>query len=177
MKSLKKPKKQHLTLFIFSSLLSAIPAQAATDLEAQESFARARAKNHQKATDQAGHENHVDKSLEFHGIFYGFLPCKDCTGIKATLSLKQNNNYLLVTQPAKESSKEFYEKGKYNWNNENKTLVLTPRKGGTITRYYQIENEGTLIQLNDDGTRMANDSDRYMMQSSDTVKSREVHIH
>lgn len=177
MRSLKKPIKHHLALFVFSSLLSAIPALAATDLEAQESFARARAKNHQKQTDHAAHENPTDKSLEFHGIFYGFLPCKDCTGIKATLSLKQNNNYLLVTQPAKESSKEFYEKGKYSWNNDTQTVVLTPRKGGTLTRYYHIEDEGTLIQLNDDGTRMADDSDRYIMQSSDTVKSREIHIH
>jgi uncharacterized lipoprotein NlpE involved in copper resistance len=150
---------------------------AATDLEAQQSFARARAKNHQKPTDHSAHENHTDKSLEFRGIFYGFLPCDDCTGIKATLSLKQNNNYLLVTQPAKESSREFYEKGKYNWNDENHTVVLTPTKGGTVTRYYHIENEGTLIQLNDDGTRMVNESDRYVLRSSDTVKSREVHIH
>jgi hypothetical protein len=176
MRSLKKTIKTHLALFLFSSLLFTIPALAATDLDAQQSFARARAKIHQNETNHAAHENPTDKSLEFHGIFYGFLPCMDCTGIKATLSLKQNNNYLLVTQPAKESSKEFYEKGKYSWNNDTQTVVLTPRKGGTITRYYHIENEGTLIQLNEDGTRMA-DSDRYIMQSSDTVKSREVHIH
>ncbi|NOT11241.1 MAG: copper resistance protein NlpE [Methylococcaceae bacterium] len=169
--------KNQLALFLFTSLLSAIPAMAATDLEAQQSFVRARAKNYQKATDHTAHENPTDKSLAFHGIFYGFLPCKDCTGIKATLSLKQNNIYLLVTQPAKESSKEFYEKGKYSWNDENHTVVLTPTKGGTSTRHYHIENEGTLIQLNDDGTRMINDADRYILRSSDTVKSREVHIH
>lgn len=177
MRVLKKQLKYNLALFLFSSLLSAIPAMAATDLEAQESFARALAKNHQKETDHAAHENHTDKSLEFHGVFYGFLPCNDCNGIKTTLSLIQNNNYLLVTQYAKESSREFYEKGKYSWNDENHTIVLTPRKGGTSTRHYHIENEGTLIQLNDDGTRMTNEADRYVLQRSDTVKSREIHIH
>jgi hypothetical protein len=177
MRALKKPLKQNLALFLISSLLSAIPAMAATDLEAQESYARALAKSHQKESDHAAHVNNTDKSLEFHGVFYGFLPCNDCTGIKATLSLKQNNNYLLVTQPAKESSREFYEKGKYSWNDEDRTVVLTPKKGGTSIRHYRIENEGTLIQLNDDGTRMTNEADRYVLQRSDTAKTREVHIH
>jgi len=177
MRALKKQLKHNLALFLFSSMLSAIPAMAATDLEAQESFARARANSHQKDTDHAAHANPIDKSLDFHGVFYGFLPCKDCTGIKATLSLKQKNNYLLVTQPARESSREFYEKGKYSWNDENHTVVLTPSKGGTSTRHYHIENEGSLIQLNDDGTRMTNEADRYVLQRSDTVKSREIHMH
>jgi len=82
-----------------------------------------------------------------------------------------------VTQPARESSREFYEKGKYSWNDENHTVVLTPSKGGTSTRHYHIENEGSLIQLNDDGTRMTNEADRYVLQRSDTVKSREIHMH
>ena len=177
MRALKNQLKQNLALFLISSLLSASPAMAATDLEAQESFARARAKIHQKEIDHSTHESQTDKSLEFHGVFYGFLPCNDCTGIKTTLSLKQKNNYLLVTQYAKESSREFYEKGKYSWNDENHTVVLTPSKGGTSTRHYHIENEGTLIPLNDDGTRMTNEANRYVLQRSDTVKSREIHMH
>jgi len=168
--------KQNLALLLIVGLFFNLPALAATDLEAQQGFARALAKNHQKNPNHASHENSSDKSLDFRGIFYGFLPCKDCTGIKATLSLKQNNNYLLVTQPAKESSREFYEKGKYSWNDKDQTVVLTPRAGST-TRYYRIENEGTLIQMNDNGTRMVNQSDRYTLKRSDMAKSREVHIH
>jgi uncharacterized lipoprotein NlpE involved in copper resistance len=177
MRALKKKLKHNLALLLFSSVFSAMPAMAATDLEAQEGFVRAIAKSHQKEADHSAHVNPPDKSLEFHGVFYGFLPCNDCTGIKTTLSLKQKNNYLLVTQYARESSREFYEKGKYSWNDENHTVVLTPSKGGTSTRRYHIENEGTLIQLNDDGTRMTDEAERYVLQRSDTVKSREVHIH
>lgn len=174
MRALNKQLKRYLALFLFSSLLSSIPAMAATDLEAQESFARARAQSQQKGADHdAAHENHVDESQEFHGVFYGYLPCNDCAGVKTTLSLQQKNNYLLVTQPAKESSREFYERGKYRWNDEDRTVVLTPKKGGMSTRRYQIEDEGTLIQLNDDGIKM----DRFVLQRSDAVKSREVHIH
>jgi uncharacterized lipoprotein NlpE involved in copper resistance len=165
--------KHNLALLLFSSLLAASPAMAATDLEAQETFARARAKTPQKEMDHTTHENHADKSQEFRGIFYGYLPCSDCDGVKTTLSLKQKNNYLLVTQPAKASSREYYERGKYSWDDENRTVVLTPTKGGTKTRRYHIENEGTLVQLNDDGIKMKD----YVLQSSDTYKSREVHIH
>jgi uncharacterized lipoprotein NlpE involved in copper resistance len=177
MRVIKEQLNHKLALFLFGSLLSAIPAMAATDLEAQEGFAKARAERQRKETDHAAHENHADKSQEFHGIFYGYLPCNDCSGIKTTLSLKQNYNYLLVTQPARESSREFYERGKYSWNDETHTVVLTPTKGGTKTRRYHIENEGTLIQLNDDGTKITKEADRYILRSSDTYKSREVHIH
>jgi uncharacterized lipoprotein NlpE involved in copper resistance len=169
--------KHNLALFLFGSLLSAAPAMAATDIEAQEGFARARSNNQQAGTDHSAHQNHADQSQEFHGIFYGFLPCSDCTGVKTTLSLKQKNSYLLVTQPARESSREFYERGKYKWDDENRTVVLTPTKGGTKSRRYHIEDEGTLIQLNEDGTRITQEADRYILRSSDIYKSREVHIH
>jgi hypothetical protein len=177
MQALKKQLKQSLTLIFFGTLLLALhPATAATDQADQEKLLRARVLSRQQDTDHAAHLTPIDKSLEFHGVFYGYLPCNDCDGIKATLSLKQNNNYLLVTQPARDSSREFYEKGKYSWNDENRTVVLTSKNESNI-RQYRIEDEGTLIQLNSDGSRMAGDTDRYTLRRSDTVKSREVHIH
>ena len=176
MQAQKKHTLPKLTLLFFSMLLSANYSMAATDLTAQESYARALAKNHQQDTDHADHKP-IEKSLDFHGVFYGFLPCKDCNGIKTTLSLKQNNNYLLVTQPAKESSKEFYEKGKYSWDDEHHTVVLTPRND-SATRQYQIKDEGTLILLNSNGTQMTGgQADSYTLRRSDMAKTREVHIH
>jgi uncharacterized lipoprotein NlpE involved in copper resistance len=81
------------------------------------------------------HGNHskntkiVDKNQkQFHGVFYGYLPCEDCDGVQTTLSLKNKNNYLLVTQPAKASSREFFDKGKYIWDEETSTVTLTSRK-------------------------------------------------
>jgi uncharacterized lipoprotein NlpE involved in copper resistance len=169
--------KYPLALFLFGGLLFAAPAMAATDVEAQEGFAKARSGRQQTATDHSAHQSHADASQEFHGIFYGYLPCDDCAGVKTTLSLKQKNSYLLVTQPARESSREFYERGKYDWDDEKRTVVLTPTKGGTKPRRFHIEDEGTLIQLNEDGSRISRDADRYILRSSDTYKSREVHIH
>jgi uncharacterized lipoprotein NlpE involved in copper resistance len=178
MRALKKLLKQNLTLIFFGSLLLALhPAMAESDMQIQEKVLKARELANQQNTDHAAHANSMDKSLEFRGVFYGFLPCNDCNGIKTTLSLKQNYNYLLVTQPARESSREYYEKGKYSWNDENHTVVLTPRKESGI-RQYHIENEGTLVQLSSDGARMTGDeADRYILRRSDMVKSREVHIH
>jgi len=169
-------KKHTLTLFLITSL-AAVPAMAATDMNARDTFAKALAKNHEKEMDHSTHQNPTDKSLEFHGVFYGYVPCNDCDGIKMTLSLKQKNNYLLVTQPARDSSKEFYEKGKYSWNDENNTVVLTPTKGGTVTRHYRIEDEGTLIELDDEGIPMIHKGERYILERSDSAKTREVHIH
>jgi uncharacterized lipoprotein NlpE involved in copper resistance len=177
MQAQKKHTLPKLTLIFFSLLLSANHAMAATDLSAQEGYARALAKNHQQDTDHSAHVAPIDKSQDFHGVFYGFLPCKNCNGIKTTLSLKQNNLYLLVTQPAKESSKEFYEKGKYTWNDENHTVVLTPRTDAPASQY-QIQDEGTLILLNSDGTPMTGGrADSYTLRRSDSAKTREVHIH
>ena len=176
MKALKKRTIQNLTVIFFSTLFAANAAMAATDLTAQESYARALAKNHQQETDHSAHENPIDKSQDFHGVFYGFLPCNDCNGIKTTLSLKQKNNYLLVTQPARESSREYYEKGKYVWDDKKNTVVLTSRTDSSI-RQYLIKDEGTLILLNSDGSSMSKKSDDYTLIRSDSAKTREVHIH
>ncbi len=178
MKTLKKQLKQNLTFGFFGVLLFANAVNAATDLSAQQKFLEAKVMSHQQGAEHANHLTPVEESKKFRGIFYGFLPCGNCNGIKATLSLKDNNNYLLVTQPAKESSREFYEKGKYIWDDETKRVVLMPRENAESTKQYIIKDEGTLIQLNDDGQPFAGEKENsYILRRSDTVKSREVHIH
>jgi len=178
MQPLKKQLKQNLALILLGGLFSAYhPAMAKTDFEAQEKYLKARVNSHQQEMDHSAHTNPIDKSLDFHGVFYGYLPCNDCNGIKTTLSLKQNNNYLLVTQPARESSREFYEKGKYSWDDEKRVVVLTPNKEAAVHQY-RIEDDGTLIQLNSDGAKMPSElTERYTLRRSDMAKTREVHIH
>lgn len=174
MQVVKKSFKRKLPLILLSILaLTSTTVLAATDLTAQENYLRARVINHQ----HDAHVTPVEKSKEFHGVFYGFLPCNDCNGIKVTLSLKQNNHYLLVTQPARESSREFFEKGKYDWNDETNTVTLTPRDG-EVEKRYLIKDEGTIALLNDDGKPFTGEkAEKYTLRRSDTVKSREVHIH
>lgn len=166
------------TLVFFGVLFLANSTFAATDISAQKKFLEARVSNHQQENEHANHLMPVDENKRFHGIFYGFLPCQNCNGIKATLSLKDNNNYLLVTQPAKESAREFYEKGKYSWDDENQLVLLTPKNSESNTKMYRIKDAGTLIQLNDEGQEFKGDkADNYILRSSDTIQTREVHIH
>ena len=177
MQALNNPLKKNLTILFLGILFSSNHVMAATDITAQENFAKARVKSLEKNMDHSKHFEAIDKNLDFHGVFYGYLPCNDCNGIKSTLSLKQKNNYLLVTQPAKESSREIYEKVKYEWNEDTHTVVLTAKNTSSV-RQYQIKDEGTLILLNSDGSPMSKaKSDDYTLVRSDSAKTREVHIH
>ncbi len=178
MQPLKQQLKPYAALVLAMVIAAPQTVMAETDMQQQEKVLRAREMNAQQQAGHADHKAPTDASQEFRGVFYGYLPCDDCNGIKTTLSLKQKNNYLLVTQPARESSREYYEKGKYHWDEENKVVVLTPRKGGTAVRKYQIDNDSTLIQLNGDGSAISDGAEsRYTLRRSDTYKSREVHIH
>ena len=178
MKALTILLKQKLTLILLSIfIISFNPAMAKSDKEAMGDVQRAR----ELARQKGGHSKHmkpVDESQQFRGVYYGYLPCKDCAGIKMTLSLKNKKNYLLVTQYAQESIREFYEKGKYAWDDKSRTVTLTPRKDLSI-RKLQIKNEGTLILLTSEGPHMktGQDKDKYALRRSDTIKAREVHMH
>jgi uncharacterized lipoprotein NlpE involved in copper resistance len=172
-----------LKLHLISTLLLIAVSSTAyaenSDRANQESYLRAREMNHQQNNPHAAHQQAapIDKSLDFRGVFYGYLPCSDCNGIKTILSLKQHNNYLLVTQPARDSSREFYEKGKYTWDEATQRVTLTPRNDAA-PRTYAINDEGTLEQLNGDGKHFTGSiAERYTLRRSDMVKAREVHIH
>ncbi len=178
MQLIKKQIIQILTLFIFGSLLSTFNlASANSDKDMQDKLLRQReALQH---GEHAGHRMEPSKGPDFKGVYYGYFPCKeeDCSGIKMTLSLKRNNNYLLVTQPAKPSSREFYEKGKFTWNDNTRTVVLDP-KDEIPGKQYRIVDDATLIQLNPDGSAMSGgDQDDFTLRRGDTTKSREMHIH
>ena len=115
------------------------------------------------------HKNHA----KYHGVFYGVLPCKDCVGTKTTLSLKNKNNYLIVTQPAKNSAREYYEKGKYTWDDETQIVTLTSRKNSAI-RKYQINNESTLTELSPKGIplKTSQKNTSYVLRQKEMVEKK-----
>ena len=166
-------------MLVFSSLpLTFNIAWAESDMQLQEKALKARERSHQEGMDHSKHMTSDDQTGGFRGVFYGYLPCdqKDCDGIKQTLSLKPRNNYLLVTQYARESSREYYEKGKYDWNEATRTLVLTPKKEAP-KRLYTIQDEGALVTLDSDGKSMNGDQESYTLRRSDKANTRQVHIH
>ncbi len=178
MKLLQKKIPHTLTLIYLSALLFTFvnPAAANSDKVMQDMLLRQR--EALQAGEHAGHAAEASKGPDFKGVYYGYFPCKeeDCNGVKVTLSLKRNNNYLLVTQPAKASSREFYEKGKFTWNDDKRVVTLAPKDKPTGGQY-RIVDDGTLIQLKPDGSAMEGDQDDYTLKRGDTVKSREMHIH
>ena len=164
MKSLTNSSKQKLTIILLSVLsVSFNPAMAKSDK--------------QTTGDHAKHVIPVDESQEFRGVYYGVLPCKDCPAIKATLSLKNKQNYLLVTQQAQTSSREYYEKGKYSWDDKSRIVTLVARKDSSI-RKFRIKNEATLIMLTPEGEAMTGDQRKYTLaKRNNEGKAREVHGH
>jgi len=171
--------KQKLALVLLAMLVvSSHSAMANTDKKAMGDVQRAREQAKQKGMDHSKHlqQPEVDESQKFRGVYYGYLPCKDCAGVKMTLSLKNKKNYLLVTQYAQASNREFYEKGKYDWDDKTRIVTLVSRKDSSI-RKLRIKNEGALIVLSSDGKPKKGNQDQYSLLRSDKNKSRELHIH
>lgn len=180
MQTLNTKIKTNVVTLIFGALvLSCNMAWAKSDMELQEEALKAREAKRHEGMDHSMHAEAGEETAGFRGVFYGYLPCdqKDCDGIKQTLSLKPRNNYLLVTQYAKPSSREYYEKGKYDWDDKTRILTLTPNKEGAAKRLYAIEDDGAVVTLNSDGKPMPGDQDDFTLSRSDKTKTRQVHIH
>jgi len=127
-------------------------------------------------TAASAHEGHQEpSSLDWPGIYFGFLPCEDCVGIKTSLALNKNNSYILMTQFTGKSEREFVEKGKFTWGEKENTIVLTPKKGSE-PHYYEVGKD-VLIQLDNHGNRIAGKAaDRYVLRRTDvTGKTEQTH--
>jgi copper homeostasis protein (lipoprotein) len=112
------------------------------------------------------HESHAENSLDWSGLYQGFLPCDGCMGIKTTLALNKNNTYLSIIQYVGKSDREIVEKGKFTLDNANNTILLTPRNS-TQTRQYVI-GENTLTQLDSTGKRITGDvAERYILKKNE----------
>jgi uncharacterized lipoprotein NlpE involved in copper resistance len=118
--------------------------------------------------------HHAQNSLDWPGIYYGFLPCDDCKGVKAKLALNKNNSYIFISQYIGKSDREFVEKGKFTWGDKSNTIVLTPRNSST-TKHYLV-GENMLIQLDDNGNRITGKlADRYILRRNDITESASPH--
>jgi uncharacterized lipoprotein NlpE involved in copper resistance len=149
--------KQILTFFLFSALFSGYPPAFA------------------ETTGTADNDtHHAQNSLDWPGIYRGFIPCDDCKGVKTMLALNKNNTYILITQYVGKSEKELVEKGKFAPGSESNTIVLTPRNSST-TRHYVVD-ENRLTQLDNNGNRITGKlADRYVLRRTDLTEPPEAH--
>jgi len=127
-------------------------------------------------TKAADVHQHPQNTTDWPGIYNGFLPCADCIGIKTTLALNKNNTYILISQYAGKSEREFVEKGKFTWSNDNSSILLTPRNGTTTQQYAVDENK--LTQLDSNGKRITGKlADRYSLRRTDVTDKQTSHAH
>jgi copper homeostasis protein (lipoprotein) len=116
-------------------------------------------------------EQHAQKTLNMSGLYLGFYPCSDCTGVRTTLALNKNNSYVYISIYVGKSDREIIEKGKFTLGENGNTLVLTPKKGSTTTQQYLIEDD-MLIKLDEDGNRITKDgADGYILKRKDVVNT------
>ncbi|MGR8929243.1 MAG: copper resistance protein NlpE [Gammaproteobacteria bacterium] len=122
-------------------------------------------------TDTKSHDGHpAQHSLDWPGIYLGFLPCDDCIGTKMTLALNKRGTYVLITQYVGKSPREYVEKGTFSPGDKENTLVLTPRKSGTAHQY--LVGKDMLIRLDDNGNRVSGEqADRYILRRNDVTDS------
>lgn len=88
-------------------------------------------------------------------VYSGILPCADCPGIDTTLILKPDNTYTQSSIYQERNEDEPFEiTGEWNiekgipGNEDAEYYVLTEDSGNAS--YYLIENETTLVQLDQD---------------------------
>jgi uncharacterized lipoprotein NlpE involved in copper resistance len=145
--------KQSLTLFLFIATFSSYSNVFAETTETADTHA-------------ANVEHHAQNSVDWPGVYHGFLPCDNCKGIKTSLALNKNNSYLLITQYVGKSEKEIVEKGKFTWDVQSNTIILTPRNS-TQTRQYFV-GEDTLTQLDNEGNRITGKlTDHYVLRRTE----------
>ena len=157
MRTFRQQFKQILALFLFIAIFSGSNSVFAETVDTKDDDA-----------------HHGQNSLDWPGIYRGFLPCDDCKGVKTTLALNKNNSYILLTQYVGKSEREFVEKGKFTSDNKNNTVMLTPRDSSTTRHYFVGEN--MLTQLDDNGNRISGKlADRYILRRTDTTESAPSH--
>lgn len=119
--------------------------------------------------DQPSHP--VQHRTNWPGVYFGFLPCDDCNGVKTSLALNANNSYILMTHYVGKSLREFTEKGKFTWA-DNDIIVLTPRKGSTTHHYFVGDDR--LVEVDPVSGKH---SDTHILRRTDVTSKPPKHLH
>lgn len=128
-----------------------------------------------QSDEASSHQQHALPESAWLGSYQGFLPCADCQGVKTTLALNKNQSYMSMTVYVGRSDREFVEKGKFEWVN-NDTIKLIPKNGGE-SRLYAF-NGNTLTQLDNSGQRVSGkDAERYNLRRYDVTQTKPSHKH
>ncbi|OPC06288.1 hypothetical protein BAS09_01505 [Elizabethkingia ursingii] len=105
-----------------------------------------------------GHNS--QNSLDWAGTYEGTLPCADCSGIKTTITLKDDNTYAMTEEYVDKKTKA-EDKGKFEWDKSGGKIALVSKDG---KRQY-IVGENQLIHLDMDGKEITGpNKDLYILK-------------
>ncbi|PKD21073.1 hypothetical protein APR41_11675 [Salegentibacter salinarum] len=95
-------------------------------------------------------------SLDWAGVYEGFLPCEDCEGIETKIQIKENRDYALSQQflgRAANEDNDLNETGKFEWDKQGNTISLGERE----KLYFKV-SQNYLLQVFKDESKVIGDS-------------------
>lgn len=123
----------------------------------------------ENAVDAAGNavnemvDHHNAKtSLDWNGTYQGVVPCADCEGIETSLTLNEDNTYILTKTYLGKDGEAFKEEGSFSWDQTGGVVIL---EGLTDTPNQFFVAENQIIMLDMNGERIDGDlADMYVLK-------------
>lgn len=107
-------------------------------------------------------KSNARNSLDYYGTYTGILPCADCEGIKTTLQLLPDQQYVLhYVYEGKEPGNLYERTGSWSWEEDNTTITLD--NIDKPNQYKVVEN--ALIHLDRNGELITGElADQYRLE-------------
>ncbi len=107
-------------------------------------------------------------SVDWVGTYQGTLPCADCPGIRYTITLNEDDTYVLKTRYLEKNDSVFTESGTFAWDEGGGRITLADRG-----EKFQV-GENKLFHLDMEGNRIAGSlADHYvLMKLTDQLTDR-----
>ncbi len=94
-------------------------------------------------------------SVDWAGTYQGTLPCADCPGIRYTITLNEDDSYLVETRYLEKSDSVFTESGSFKWDKNGGKITLADRG-----EKFQV-GENQLFHLDMEGNRITGNLAKY----------------
>ncbi|OOF21034.1 copper resistance protein NlpE [Salinivibrio sp. IB872] len=86
-------------------------------------------------------------SLDWNGTYQGVVPCADCEGIDTTLTLNQDNTYILSKTYLGKQGEAFKESGTFKWD-ETGSVVILEGLTDSPNHFFVAENQVIMQDMN-----------------------------